>query len=115
MINKFDEYVLYKALNFKYMQADQFLLDVTLSDAKKDSELIEKADVELKNISTVLPEPFFNKLNELLQDLEISKRRFVQMAIYEAYERMQKVVDEYEVYRDYPPEFDDEISDDEAA
>ena len=113
-MKNFDEYILYKALNYKYMHTNQFYLDVVFSDAKKDSEIIEKADFELKNISTVLPEPFFNKLDELLQDLEISKRRFVQMAIYDAYDRMKKVVDEHDIYPE-PPEFDDEILDDEAA
>ena len=112
-MSHFDEYMLYKTLAFKFQSNNQQVMDLIL-DNEKELEKVRK-QVALKNISTVLPESFFNELDALLQDLEISKRKFVELAIYDGYERLKKVVAEHDIYRDYPPDFDDETPDDEAT
>jgi hypothetical protein len=60
------------------------LVDQLLEDAPKE---------EFRNICAMISVPLFNDVTELCGLLEISKRRFIEMALVEAMRRASEIVD----------------------
>lgn len=96
MMNYSNEFLLMKALNFKY-QSSLPLGDVI--------EFLEKTGQEspipLKNVCAKVPETLATELEDACNILGMSKRLFVQMAITELLARYDSIASEHNIFEAY--------------
>lgn len=82
-----------KALNFRFGVNNDLLVDHILEDRGTD-----KALPKMKNVCAHMSEDLVNRLENTLGLLEMSKREFITMAVIEALEKAETVMDECGVY-----------------
>jgi hypothetical protein len=89
MRTNLEQRMIQKALAFKFDDSDK-LLDSVLESSGHDE--IKK---KFKNVCAMLSEPLVNRLENTLGILSISKREFIEMALIEALDKADKVMDEF--------------------
>ena len=99
MMNHSTEYLLMKALNFKYQTA------LPVGDV---IELLDKTGQEspipLKNVCAKVPETLAQELENACNILGMSKRLFVQMAITELLSRYENIAECHDIFEDFENE-----------
>jgi hypothetical protein len=90
--NQFDQYIQYKALEFKF-QGTSFP-NSFLDDAVDRSG--ESAPI--KNVCAKLHVSLSDKIDETVAMLNMSKRKFIELAIIEAIARSESIVDKADIY-----------------
>lgn len=96
-MNKSTEYLIMKALSFKYQSSFPFgdAIDF-LDNAGIDSP------IPLKNVCAKVPETLANEIEDACNILGMSKRLFVEMAIRELLERYETIAECHDIFADYP-------------
>lgn len=84
-----EQRMIQKALAFKFDDSDK-LIDGLL-ESSEHPEFKKK----FKNVCAMLSEPLVNRLESTLGILSISKREFIEMALIEALDKADKVMDEF--------------------
>lgn len=85
--SRFDQYITFKALRVKFDDSGH-LLDSILDDPERDQKL------PIKNVCAKLHVSLVDRLDQTIGFLNISKREFVEMAIIEALDKADLIVDE---------------------
>lgn len=96
----FNQYIQYRALSFKAA------VDGESMNSEAAERLVEKTiknSPDIKTVCTPIHIELFNRLEETLSPLNISKRAFIQMAIIEALDRADAIVAEVNVFENAPP------------
>ena len=90
-INHFDQFIQYKALDFKFGSSGAVLLDAVLRDPEQAEKL------PLKNVCAKLHVDLVKRLDETVNTLQMSKREFIEYAIIEALNRADVIMDEVDM------------------
>ena len=90
-INHFDQFIQYKSLDFKYSSSGAKLLDAILEDSEKSEKL------PLKNVCAKLHIDLVERLDKTINNLDISKRVFIEYAIIEALNRADEIMSEVDM------------------
>lgn len=88
----FDKYVQYKALDRLYSTQNDGFLEMALRSGDEGTQDMIKA--EMKNVCALIHKSLFDQLESTCGLLEISKRKFIEMALIEMLERADKIIDE---------------------
>lgn len=91
-MNKLDELLMLKSLQFKRSLSNSDLLEHILAT---DQETTVKAT---KNVCAHLPIPLVDRLESALGILNIGKREFIQEAIIDALNRFDKIADDLDIF-----------------
>lgn len=88
---QFDQYIQYKALDFKFSGTsfpDSFM-DAVLEDPDNK--------VPIKNVCAKLHVELSNKLDDTVNKLDMSKRKFIELALIQAIGRAEQIMDEVDM------------------
>lgn len=88
----FDQFIRYKALRFKFLDGDK-LLENVLNDPNQ-----EEINSQFKNVCAKLPLKMVDDLEGVCGLLDMSKRRFIEMAVSQALERCNKIFDDVDAF-----------------
>ena len=100
---KFDQYIQYRSLSFK-AAVDGENFNSEAADRILDKQIKNHPDV--KTVCTPIHIELFERLEETLSVLNISKRAFIQMAIVEALDRADAIMDEVDIFENHHPEIE---------
>lgn len=89
----FDQYIQHKALAFKFDDSDK-MLDMILAD-KDDGQI---GEVTFKNVCAKLTEQLVDRMDNTCGLLGISKRKFIELAVCEALERCDAIIEEVDPF-----------------
>lgn len=89
-MSTFDKYLQYRAMSFAFTVQGDHLLG-HLSD-EQQKEIYAENEIEMKFINCPFPKPFVERLEGVLSQLEMSKRDFVQRAVFDALERAETAI-----------------------
>jgi len=96
----FDQYIQYRALSLK-AAVDGETLNSEAGDRMLEKTIKNSPDI--KTVCTPIHIELFNRLEDTISPLNISKRAFIQMAIIEALDRADAIVAEVDVFENAPP------------
>jgi len=85
-INRFNQFIQYKALSFKFDNSSM-LIDAVIEDDKENR-------LPLKNVCAKLHVSLVKRLDNRLNALSISKREFIEYAIIEALDKTDEIMEE---------------------
>ena len=107
----FDQFIQYRALKFKFSTLGSMTLDdmerliesgaILKSD---DGETVRRTTLEeispipLRNVCAKLSVPLVERLDNALAILDISKRQFIELALIEALDKVDKVLQEVDAF-----------------
>lgn len=91
MTAQFDEYITYKALGRKYDDTGK-LLDHLLAEVPDGGTPDIKGFGEIRNLCAKVPAALIDRLDSVIGFLDISKREFVELAVFEAIQRSEKII-----------------------
>lgn len=102
----FKQFIQYKALDFKFSRQDggDSLIDYyieQITDAEGNFVGEEVLPVKIQNVCAKLPQPLVDRLDNTVKLLGLSKRRFIEMALVEALESVDAIVEELDVFADF--------------
>jgi hypothetical protein len=89
-----DEILTLKCLAFKHQNAnssDQIFDNLDLN-------LPENSEIKLKNVCAKLSESLVSRLDEACVILDLSKRRFIELAIIEALDNYESLASQYDIF-----------------
>lgn len=84
----FNDLIRYKALHLKYVTDNQGLVDMVLDENNPNVT----GNLPLKNVCAMIPLDLFDDLTSTCALLDISKRVFIQEAIFEALAKANKIL-----------------------
>ena len=90
MKSYFDQKITHKALSFKLDDSGK-LLDAILESSEGEDV---KKSLKMKNVCAQLTEPVINRLENTLNILNMSKREFLELAIIEALDKCQSIMND---------------------
>jgi nucleoside 2-deoxyribosyltransferase len=96
----FDQYIQYRALSLK-ASVDGENLNSEAADRMIEKTIKNSPDI--KTVCTPIHIELFNRLEDTISPLNISKRAFIQMAIIEALDRADAIVAEVDVFENVSP------------
>lgn len=96
MNSRLEQKLLQKALNVKFDETKEKLLDVGV-EALASSE---NPAIKVKNICAYVPLEFADRLDNTLKFLKMSKREFITLAVEEALSKADKIILEVDIYQD---------------
>ena len=108
---KFDQFIQYRSLSVKAV-VDGENLNSEAADRIIEKDL--KNSPNIKTVCTPVHIELFNRLDQTLSLLNISKRAFIQMAIIEALDRADSIMAEVDIFENAFPS-DAETREKEAA
>jgi hypothetical protein len=85
--------LLHKVLDYKFKN-DAAILDHVLNDPSNH----EAIKVKFKNVCALISEPLTNRLESTLSILNMSKREFLEMAIIDALNNVDSIIDEVDAF-----------------
>jgi hypothetical protein len=88
--NYFHQYIQHKALSFKFLDGNDKLLDKIIEE--------ENSPLIFKNVCAKLPEQLVDRLDGTCGMLQLSKRKFVELAIIEALDRCDAIIQEIDPF-----------------
>lgn len=92
----FKEILLAKALNYKITHNSKlYNFPPELSD-----KIIEDSDLETKQVCAKISLQLFNRLDDVSDDMGISKRSFIELALINALDEFDAIAKEYDIYYD---------------
>jgi hypothetical protein len=92
----FKELMLAKALAYKIKFNSQlYNFPPELSD-----KMIEESEIETKQVCAKISLPLFNRLDDVSDDMGISKRSFIELALINALDEFDAIAKEYDIYCD---------------
>lgn len=97
-----DQKLLHKVLDYKFKTSGAAALDFVLNDPSNQEAIKGK----FKNVCALIQEPLTNRLEETLAVLNMSKREFLEVAIIEALDKVDSIINEVDAF-----EFDRAIED----
>ena len=97
---KFDQYLQYRALSFKASVEGQSG-NLTLMDLALEQEQ-NKENSQIKTVCAPISQTLFDRLDNTLNILDISKRKFIEMAIIAALDRADEIISEVDVFENLP-------------
>jgi len=101
----FNQYIQYRALFHKaHIQGQAF--NSAHTDRLFD-ELQSRPNSGLKNVSAVISDELFSRLENTLAILDISKRSFIELAIINALDQADLIMSEVDVFEGQPPKESD--------
>ena len=86
----FDQYIQHRVLSFKFLNVDNGKLFDHLLDS---GQLVETGSVELRNVCAKLSVELAERLDNTLSVIDMSKRQFIEMAILEAMDQAEHVLE----------------------
>lgn len=93
----FKQKLTHKALSFKFsLGGGSALVDHIIDSSSGDSE--ELAKLKVKNVCAALSIPLIERLENTLGILGMSKREFFEMAIIQALDEADKIIEEVDVF-----------------
>ena len=98
------ELLTYRALHFKLssVTGSDFLLERAIEDDNTAS------DLKLKNVCAKLSVQLSDRIDNTVNILAISKRRFIEAAIIAALDEADRVMEEVNIFENLPPAGEDE-------
>lgn len=99
-MNRFEEFLKYRALSFKYQGVNQ---NSSLFEQALDSAA-ESGQLEIKHVSAKLSADLVDRLEDQLQILDMSKRQFIEMALIDALDRVEEINDELDIFSRFEKE-----------
>ena len=97
-MREFDQYMQHKVLSFKYSTAnspDKLVGVATVDDGKGGQRPAKLEDFyEVKNVCAKLHVKLVERLDNTLNLLEMSKREFIELALIEAMNRVDDIIEE---------------------
>lgn len=84
----FHQYITYKTLSQMHLFGESNT-DFTIKHAP--AELLKQ---HMRNVCAMVPTPLFDELETICGDLDISKRKFVELALREAIAKAEQIVEE---------------------
>jgi hypothetical protein len=90
----FNQYIQHKALAFKFDDSDK-LLDMMLSQKENEEQI---GGVKFKNVCAKLTEQLVDRMENTCGVLQISKRKFIELAVIEALERCDAIIEEVDPF-----------------
>lgn len=97
-MREFDQYMQHKVLSFKYSvtnSPDSVIGAVTVDDGQGGSRPAKIEDLfEVKNVCAKIPVTIAERLDNTLGVLEMSKREFIELALIEAMNRVDEIIEE---------------------
>lgn len=110
-MNKFDQYIQYRALAFKYgsglvqtPESLQGLIDagaMLQADGTPITEVEQVWPEELKNLCAKVPVSLVEEIDSTIELLKMSKREFVEMAVREALDRANSICKDIDIFEFY--------------
>ena len=88
-----EEKLLQKSLNFKFSDIHEKILEHVMDEVEKEGRT-EVNNIKLKNICAYVPQVFADRLEDTLALLKMSKREFVTLALEEALDKADAIMDE---------------------
>jgi hypothetical protein len=101
-MNKFDQYIQYRVLRFKFSGVND-----ALSPALEHAIENDQTGLPLRNVCAKLSSELVDRLDNSLGILGISKRQFIEMALIEALDRVDQELldaDAFEYHEGQPNE-----------
>lgn len=98
------ELLTYRALHFKLssVTGSDFLLERAIEDDNTAS------DLKLKNVCAKLSVQLSDRIDNTVNILDISKRRFIEAAIIAALDEADRVMEEVNIFENFSPAGEDE-------
>lgn len=96
MNTHFEQKLLHKALNYKFNEVHGSILERAVEEMATQ----ENPPIKLKNICAYVPETFAKRLEDMLDLLKMSKREFVTLALHEALDKADKIIEEVNIYEE---------------
>lgn len=87
---RLDEKLLQKALNYKFNEVHESIVDQAVEDLVKQ----DISKIKVKNICAYVPQAFAERLEDTLALLKMSKREFVTLALLESLDKADQVMEE---------------------
>jgi len=85
-----------KALNYKFNEVKEAILEQAVTDLVG----MENPPVKVKNLCAYVPQPIYERLEDLLLLLKMSKREFITLAVLEAMDKADQILLEIDIYED---------------
>lgn len=98
----FDQYIQYRALNMKASIAGQCSNSEAM-DRALEKEMLTALEPQIKTVCAPISIQLFDRLNNTLSLLDISKRSFIEYAIIEALDKASAIMDEVDIFENCPP------------
>lgn len=90
----FKQYIQFKALSFKFDDSDK-LLDIILAERENEEQI---GEVKFKNVCAKLTEQLVDRMEGTCGMLGISKRKFIELAVCDALERCDSIIEEIDPF-----------------
>lgn len=97
---KFDQFIQYRALNFKALVEGQTAGSAIDQHLEKEAA---KGSPEIKTVCAPISVGLFNRLTHTLSLLDISKRTFIEAAIIEALDKADVIMAEVDIFENQDP------------
>lgn len=108
----FDQYIQFRALFFKASIEGNAFNSAHVEKAFR--EAAEKHPEELKNISGIISLSLSDRLDNVIGLLDISKRSFLELALINALDRAEEIIDSVNPWEFAPPTEQDERDQEEG-
>lgn len=89
--SNFDEYITFKALGRKYDDSGK-LIDRLLQDVPDGCQPPIEGYGEIKNMCAKVPSALVDRLDNVSDFLDISKREFIEIAVVAAIQRAEQII-----------------------
>jgi hypothetical protein len=89
-----EQKLLHKVLDYKFKSSGSAALDYVLNDPANQEAIKGK----FKNVCALISEPLTNRLEETLSVLSMSKREFLEVAIIEALDKIDSIINEVDAF-----------------
>lgn len=96
-MSKFEEYVKYRALAFKFQ-------DVTQNSTLLEHAIDQLPETDFKHVSAKLSAALVERLDKQIQILDMSKRQFIEIALIDALDRVEQINDELDIFSRFEKE-----------
>lgn len=105
VMSYFDQYIQYRLLDTKFrgtVSLGDIAEEIGSDTVKVTDSQGNRVDRELRNVCAKVPVSLVDRLDNTLALLGISKREFVEMAIIEALDKVDKIEQEVDVFEGRP-------------
>jgi hypothetical protein len=95
--NYFSEVLLARALAFKHAPVNDSIIDIAIEQSQLP---------QMKQVCAKLSEGLSDEIDSVCGVLDISKRKFIEMALMNAISEFNQVADEYDIFEPHTPKED---------
>lgn len=114
-MSHFDQFIQFRALKFKFSPLGSYTLDdlerqIQAGAVGKNvdgvfvpaSDLEDVSPIPLRNVCAKLSVPLVERLDNALSVLDISKRHFIELALIEALDKVDQVLEDVDAFEYFP-------------